>query len=194
MKRLAMNFFVGAALCVGTGMAGGIQAADAAVEGSFVSGDTQFLWLPQAHVSKGAQEFSSKVAATSVDAGKSGAAAVMGDYVISLDEPGAFAAKPASQSASVANADGLAVAMNERSGQLVLVPPRIKVFGIQPAKAKRLAKRGGGEVTYASNADRTAIIRYASLAQAQTALAEFAKESDVEEASLDVIQHIYTAQ
>lgn len=193
MKILAASLLIGVAWCSGAATAHGLQETEATRTDSFVAGDTSFVWVPQAHVSKAGQGHLPEAASASIDADERHVSAVIGDYVISLDQPRA-AGRSITQSAPRTNADGLAVAMNERSGQLVLVPSRIKVFGIQETRARQLAKRGDGEVAYASDIDRTAIIRYASLAQAQAALAEFAKESGVEEASFDVIQHIYTAQ
>lgn len=194
MKTWVSALFLGLALQASSASA----ATTHADNGMFVAGESTFLWVPDAQIidMKIASPPNTSSRSTLANLARQGEPEVdarIGNFGIVLAAPSAQKGRRilATVAASRDKTD-LAVAINERSGQLVLVPARIKVFGIQPAKAAELAKQSGGELTYASPFDQVAYVKFSTLDAAKAALELFANSQGVEEASFDVIQSTNT--
>lgn len=82
----------------------------------------------------------------------------------------------------------LGAAVNLRSGQPVLVAPRVKLFDVNPDIVLALAASTEGKVLYASSVDGAGLIGYASVDVALQAMNTIKGARGVGEASLDVIE------
>jgi hypothetical protein len=80
------------------------------------------------------------------------------------------------------------VAVNMRTQQPAVVAPRLKVFATDAKTIAALAKQTHGTVVYASDMDGSGLIRYASVDQAQAALATVKAGKGVDDAFVDVIE------
>lgn len=80
------------------------------------------------------------------------------------------------------------VAVNMRTQQPAVVAPRLKVFATDAKTIAALAKQTQGTVVYASDMDGSGLIRYASVDQAQAALATVKAGKGVDDAFVDVIE------
>lgn len=124
----------------------------------------------------------------------------VGPFLIVPRTPGVTSQKAvSSRSASAAapgnaNLDTFGVAVNLRSGQPVVVAPRVKLFAKDAATARALAKKTGGDIVQVSDVDGSALIRYASVGDAQTALGSIKGAKGVEDAQLDVIENFREKQ
>ncbi|WP_323123787.1 hypothetical protein, partial [Burkholderia alba] len=138
----------------------------AAVGARFQIGDTSFRLVPGAVVQRAAgpsPDASGKSGMRAAGAaGGNGAVAQVGPYAIVLPGAGALGAQGATVGGAAKSA-GLAVAINERSGEAVLVPPRLKLFVTNAGLVDTVAKQTGGQAVYASGVDGSGVIKYGSL-------------------------------
>ncbi|HEX7814718.1 hypothetical protein [Dyella sp.] len=145
--------------------------------------------MPQAQIIKQTAE---EAELASLDPAGDGATHI-GRYAI-IPDGGDARAPGAAMASPMGNADGLVAARNEKNGAIVLVPPRLKVFGITPAKAQALARQTGGKVTLASNRSRSAYVLFSDLEAARAAIGVFSADPTVEEVSFDVIGELNRPQ
>lgn len=179
----------------------------AATGPQFTVGSTTFRIIPDAGIQRAAPPGTAPAASARTSRSSAGtqsqnadALGSVGPFVIVPRQAGTNGVNAASsRSAAAANpADAklqaFGVAVNTRSGQPVVVAPRVKVFANNAATAKKLATTTGGEIVQASDVDGSALIRYASVADAQAALGKIKGAKGVEDAQLDVIENFREKQ
>lgn len=159
----------------------------------FKSGQDMFRMLPGTVVSEhtpprnatSAQRSAAKAGITGAVSPGDKVAARIGPYAVVLDAPAGAARSLATDAERP-----IAAAVNERNGRVVLVNPQVKLTGTTPATAKSLAASSGGTIAYTSTVDGSAVITYASVEQAQRALAGLQRSSGVAQAALVVMQAV----
>jgi hypothetical protein len=174
------------------------ELRQAATGARFQVGDTGFRLVPGAIAVKGdatpppSQQRVMANAAPLMGASVDGAVGHVGPYAIVLPKAGAGVATARADLAMDGTAGGgrQAVAINESSGQPVLVTSRVKVFVSSPALVAQLAKETGGTVVYASDVDGSGVIKYATVDQAMAAQPKIKAAKGVDDAFMDVIQAI----
>ncbi|KAF1004456.1 MAG: hypothetical protein GAK28_03978 [Luteibacter sp.] len=178
----------------------------AATGPQFTVGSTTFRIIPDAGIQRAAPSGTAPAASARMNRSSgtqsqnADALGSVGPFVIVPRQPGvatqraATSRSAASTKTADGNLDAFGVAVNTRSGQPVVVAPRVKVFANDAATSRKLAATTGGEVVQASDLDGSALIRYASVADAQAALAKIKGAKGVEDAQLDVIENFREKQ
>ncbi|UKE70748.1 hypothetical protein K8O61_06930 [Xanthomonas cerealis pv. cerealis] len=114
-------------------------------------------------------------------------AARIGPYAVVLNGSGRIAS---ATDARTAGTSGMRVAINERSGQPVLLTGRLKLFGTTPDVAQALASRSAGSVVYASDIDGSAMLDYGSADAALRAWQQLRDAPGTREVAMDMIQGV----
>ncbi|QSQ51283.1 hypothetical protein KAF26_07105 [Xanthomonas translucens pv. secalis] len=162
----------------------------AATGARFQGGRASFRLLPDAVVrstSAMAQEASVQRAESTARAGDDVIAARIGPYAVVLNGSGRTAS---ASDAGTARISGMRVAINERSGQPVLLTGRLKLFGTTPDVAQALARRSAGSVVYASDIDGSAMLDYGSADAALRAWQQLRAAPGTREVAMDMIQGV----
>ncbi|AKK68263.1 hypothetical protein [Xanthomonas translucens] len=162
----------------------------AATGARFQGGRASFRLLPDAVVrstSAMVQEASVQRAESTARAGDGVIAARIGPYAVVLNGSGRTAS---ASDAGTARISGMRVAINERSGQPVLLTGRLKLFGTTPDVAQALARRSAGSVVYASDIDGSAMLDYGSADAALRAWQQLRAAPGTREVAMDMIQGV----
>ncbi|MGV1108666.1 hypothetical protein [Xanthomonas translucens] len=162
----------------------------AATGARFQGGRASFRLLPDAVVrstSAMVQEASVQRAESTARAGDGVIAARIGPYAVVLNGSGRTAS---ASDAGTARISGMRVAINERSGQPVLLTGRLKLFGTTPDVAQALARRSAGSVVYASDIDGSAMLDYGSADAALRAWQQLLAAPGTREVAMDMIQGV----
>lgn len=128
-----------------------------------------------------------KRAESTARAGDGVIAARIGPYAVVLNGSGRTAS---ASDAGTARTSGMRVAINERSGQPVLLTARLKLFGTTPDVAQALARRSAGSVVYASDIDGSAMLDYGSADAALRAWQQLRAAPGAREVAMDMIQGV----
>ncbi|KMM75488.1 hypothetical protein ACP93_11200 [Xanthomonas sp. NCPPB 1128] len=114
-------------------------------------------------------------------------AARIGPYAIVVGG-NARAGTAAAASSLAADGAALRAAVDERSGQPVVVTGKLKLFGTTQDAARALARRSGGHLVYASDVDGSAMIDYGSADAAMAASRQLQGAPGTREVSMEIVQ------
>lgn len=114
-------------------------------------------------------------------------AARIGPYAIVVGG-NARAGTAAAASSRAADGAALRAAVDERSGQPVVVTGKLKLFGTTQDAARALARRSGGHLVYASDVDGSAMIDYSSADAAMAASRQLQGAPGTREVSMEIVQ------
>ncbi|MBB5884463.1 hypothetical protein DYQ93_13490 [Xanthomonas sp. LMG 8992] len=114
-------------------------------------------------------------------------AARIGPYAIVVGGNARAGTAAAASSHAVDDA-ALRAAVDERSGQPVVVTGKLKLFGTTPDVARALARRSGGNLVYASDIDGSAMIDYGSADAAMAACRQLQGALGTREVSMEIVQ------
>ncbi|CTP90072.1 hypothetical protein XTPLMG730_2693 [Xanthomonas translucens pv. phlei] len=153
----------------------------------FQAGRTSFRVLPDAVVRSTSAMAQTTLQHTEPTAGDGIVAARIGPYAVVLNGSGRIAR---ATDAGAAATSGMRVAINERSGQPVLLTGRLKLFGTTPDVAQALARRSAGSVVYASDIDGSAMLDYGSADAALRAWQQLRGAPGTREVAMDMIQGV----
>ncbi|OAX53792.1 hypothetical protein [Xanthomonas graminis] len=159
----------------------------AATGARFQAGRASFRVLPDAVVRSTSAMTQTTLQHTEPTAGDGVVAARIGPYAVVLNGSGRIAS---ATDAGAAGTSGMRVAINERSGQPVLLTGRLKLFGTTPDVAQALARRSAGSVVYASDIDGSAMLDYGSADAALRAWQQLRGAPGTREVAMDMIQGV----
>lgn len=144
----------------------------------FLVGATSFGIVPGALVRK---------AASNTDGGNG---LKIGPYVVDLASTAGPANVSVQDLASEATQNqGYLVAINRRSGAVVLVTPHLKVFVVSPGQGASLAQLTGGQMLLDSTAGHMVVLGFQNAVQAYAALDKLQHQPGVKGVEIEVIQN-----
>lgn len=193
MKTITLFLFAVLALTAATPASAqyaDAQALHQAANGArFQIGRSTYRLLPDATVRTGPQMAGTSAQRAQVAAADGGGTVVarIGPYAIVLGGNARAGTAAAAQSRA-ADATALRAAIDERSGQPVVVTGKLKLFGTTPDVARALARRSGGSLVYASDLDGSAMIDYGSVDAAMAASRQLQGAPGTREVSMEIVQ------